>query len=318
MRAGIEGGGTKFVCTVGTGPDDLRATTTVPTTTPDETLGSVIAFLQEQDERGPAIEGLGVASFGPVDLRGDSPTYGSITTTPKPGWAGTDVVGRLRKAFDVPIAFDTDVNGAAYGEQRWGATRGLRTSVYVTVGTGIGGGAVVEGRPLHGLLHPEMGHLLVRRHPDDPHTGSCPYHGDCLEGLASGPAIRDRYGRPADQLGDDLPGAIDLVSSYLGQMAAATVVILSPERMVFGGGVMNLPGLIEAVRQRTVDYLGGYVAAAALSEGIDDYIVPPGLGGRSGILGALALAEDIAEGHGDARRIQDAARAGGPSATSVG
>ena len=196
MFAGIEAGGTKVVCAVGTGPDDLSAVMSIATTTPAETLERTIAHLQAQ----PPGDAIGIASFGPVDLHRDSPTYGSITSTPKPGWRDTDVVGAVRAAFDVPVGFDTDVNGAALAEGRWGAARGLDTFVYVTVGTGIGGGAVVSDRVVHGLLHPEMGHLMVRRHPDDRYAGACPYHGDCLEGLAAGPAeevaVDDRL--PAD------------------------------------------------------------------------------------------------------------------------
>ena len=290
MYAGVEAGGTKFVCAVGTGPDDLSDPVTIPTTTPAETLRRTIEALRDH---GP-LDAIGVAAFGPVDLRRGSPTYGFITSTPKPHWTDTDVVGPLRAAFDVPVGFDTDVNGAALGERRWGAAQGLDTFVYVTVGTGIGAGGMAAGAPLHGLLHPEMGHLLVRRHPDDDLAGTCPYHGDCLEGLASGPAIERRWGRPGRQLGDDLPAAVDLEASYLAQLAVSITYVLSPARIVLGGGVMHLPGLLDAVRERTLALLNGYLDVPAITAEVEHYLVAPGLGDRAGVLGAVALAERAA------------------------
>lgn len=290
MYAGIEAGGTKFVCAVGTGPDDLTATTSFPTTRPGETLGRVIDFLAEQGTP----DAIGVASFGPVDLRVDSPTYGYITSTPKPGWKGTDVVGPLRRAFGVPVGFDTDVNGAALSEGRWGAARGLDTFAYVTVGTGIGVGVMVGSRLVHGLLHPEAGHLLVRRHADDPFAGSCPYHGDCLEGLASGPAIAQRWQRPGTELGPDLDRAVRLEAWYLAQLAASLAYVVSPERIVFGGGVLKLPGLLDATGAVLVDLLNGYLDSPSITAQVDRYLVLPGLGDRAGVLGGIALAEQAA------------------------
>lgn len=287
MFAGIEAGGTKFVCAVGTGPDDLSALTSVPTTSPAETLGAVVEHLRAH---GP-FRAVGVASFGPVDLQPGSPTYGHITSTPKPGWQRTDVVGALREAFGVPVGFDTDVNGAALAEGRWGAARGLDTHVYVTVGTGIGGGAVVSGRLVHGLLHPEMGHLMVRRHPDDDFAGTCPYHGDCLEGLASGPALAARWGRSADDLGPRRDEAVALEAWYLGELACSLAYVLSPQRVVIGGGVAQLEGLLPAVRSGAVARLAGYLDAPAITEHSDSWLVAPALRGRSGVLGAIALAE---------------------------
>ncbi|HEY8341165.1 MAG TPA: ROK family protein [Egibacteraceae bacterium] len=287
MFAGIEAGGTKVVCAVGTGPGDLSAVTTVPTTTPEETLGRVIAHLREH---GP-VRAVGVACFGPVDLHPDSPSYGHITSTPKPGWQGTDVVGPLQEAFGVPVGFDTDVNGAALAEGRWGAARGLDTFVYVTVGTGIGGGAVVSGRLVHGLLHPEMGHLMVRRHPDDDFAGSCPYHGDCLEGLASGPALAARWGRPADDLGPHRDAAVAQEAWYLAELACTLAYVLSPQRVVIGGGVAQMEGLLPAVRSAVVARLAGYLDTPAITRHSDSWLVAPGLGGRAGVLGAIALAE---------------------------
>lgn len=291
LVASVEAGGTKFVCAVGTGPGDIRATTSFPTTTPDETLGRAVDFVHgQQAELGADVAAIGVACFGPVDLHLDSPTYGHITSTPKAGWGGTSVVGAFRSAFEVPVGFDTDVNGAALAEHRWGAGQGLDPVVYVTVGTGIGGGALVNGRVLHGLLHPEVGHVMVRRHPDDQFTGGCPYHGDCLEGLAAGPALEARWQRRPDDLGDHRDRAVELESWYLAQLAATLTYLLSPERIIMGGGVLKLPGLLAAVRKATSTMLNGYLDVPATSSEIDQYIVAPGLDDQAGILGGIALA----------------------------
>lgn len=293
LRAAIEAGGTKFVCAIGTGPHDVRASTVIPTTSPAETLGRVAEFFAGYHAVDARIESVGVASFGPLDLRPQSPTYGFITTTPKPGWAGTDLVGVLQRELGVPIVLETDVNGAAYGEYRWGANRGLWSSAYITVGTGVGGGAVIDGRTVRGLVHPEMGHLHVRRHPFDTFAGSCPFHLDCLEGLASGPAIRDRFGRAAQELDGDVGFAVELEAWYLAQLVSAVTYLLSPERIVLGGGVLGLPGLLDAVRAATVERLAGALDLLSRPGQMQDYLVPPGLGERSGVLGALALAEAL-------------------------
>ncbi|SDB80527.1 fructokinase [Raineyella antarctica] len=293
LYGGIEAGGTKFVCCVGTGPDDIRAEARFPTTTPEETLGRSIDFFREQATTAP-MAALGVACFGPVDLDPASPTYGHVTTTPKPGWTGADVVGTLQQALGVPIGFDTDVNGAAVGEARWGAGQGLDPFVYLTIGTGVGGGAIVNGAPLHGLVHPEMGHVRVPHDlARDPFEGACPFHGDCLEGLASGPALARRWGVPAETLPAGHP-AWELEAGYLAELMAALVCTLSPRRIVLGGGVMSGPGLFPMVRSRTQELLAGYVSSSSVAEGIDDFIVPPGLGEWSGRLGAIALAQAAA------------------------
>ncbi|MEV4131780.1 ROK family protein [Dactylosporangium sp. NPDC049742] len=286
LFGGVEAGGTKVVCAVGVGPDAVVDRTTIPTTSPGETLDRVIAYFRAQRAAGRDIAALGVASFGPLDL-----ASGRITTTPKPGWGGTDLVGALRRGLGVPVALDTDVNGAAYGEHRWGAGRGQGTVVYVTVGTGIGGGAVVDGRPLHGLLHPEMGHLHVQRHPGDDFAGTCPFHGDCVEGLASGPAIARRAGRPAHDLGPLLSRTVALEAHYLSQLMTSILYLLMPHRIVVGGGVLNIPGLLDAVRAATADRLGKALDAVPATADLSTYIVPPDLGGLSGVLGALGLAE---------------------------
>jgi fructokinase len=290
LWGGIEAGGTKFVCAVGTGPDDLRAQVRFPTTTPAESIGQAIEFFERQQQEKDPLAGVGIASFGPVDPNPDSPTFGYITTTPKPGWAHTDFAGAVRRALRVPVGFDTDVNGAALGERRWGAARGLDTFVYLTVGTGIGGGGMVGGQLIHGLLHPEMGHFRVPHDRErDPFDGVCPYHGDCLEGLATGPALEARWGRPAEKLPVHHP-AWELEADYLALGLVSIICILSPQRVILGGGVMKQRHLFPLVRRRVQELLNGYLQAPAILDRIDDYIVPPALGSRAGVLGAIALA----------------------------
>jgi len=280
---GVEAGGTKFVCAVGTGPGDVRDAA-LPTTTPAETLARVVDFLRPH--RPGAV---GIASFGPLDLDPTSPTFGFITDTPKPGWSRVDMVGPLRRALGVSVAIDTDVNAAALAEWRWGAGVGADPVVYVTVGSGIGGGALVDGRPLHGLVHPEMGHMRIPRVPGDDFAGACPFHGDCLEGLASAPALRARRGLPPEALAVDDP-VWALEARYLGLGLANIVTVLSPRRIVLGGGVLKHPTLLARVRVEVQAALAGYVRAAAVTERIEELIVAPALGERAGVLGALALA----------------------------
>jgi fructokinase len=295
VLGGIEAGGTKFVCVVGASPDRVVREERFPTRDPRATLGDAIAFFREAIAEGHELEAVGVASFGPIELRRDHPRHGSITTTPKPGWSGTDLVGPLREATGVPVGVDTDVNGAALAEGRWGAARGLGSFVYVTVGTGVGGGAVVGGAPVHGLPHPEMGHVSVARLPDDDFPGVCPFHGDCLEGMASGPAIAARWGRPAEDLrGADLARAVEIEATYLAAGLRNVVYTLAPERMVVGGGVAGLPGLFPAMRRHLAAALGGYPGLA--EHGADAFVVPPGLGAAAGAAGALVLAERALRG----------------------
>ena len=292
VYGGIETGGTKWECAVGTGPDDLRATATIPTTTPRETIDRAVAFFDREDP----IEALGVGSFGPVDLNPGSPTWGFVTTTPKQGWAHADVGQELRSRLGVPVAFETDVNAAALGEQRWGAAAGLETFCFVTVGTGIGGGVMAGGRLLHGLLHPEFGHLRVPHDRDaDPFPGACPYHGDCWEGLAAAPAIEARWGRPPAELAEN-EAVWRLEARYLALGLVAAIAILSPQRIVLGGGVMRQPGLLDRVRAEIVSLLAGYLDSPLMDERIADYVVPPALGPRAGALGAIALAEALCSG----------------------
>jgi fructokinase len=279
---GIESGGTKWECAIGTGPDDVRAAATVPTTTPEETIGRVVDFFVRE---GP-VDAVGIGSFGPIDAQIGSPTWGYVTTTPKPGWSNTDVGQEIRRRLDVPVAFDTDVNAAALGEYRWGAGRGLGSLWYVTVGTGIGGGAIVDGKLLHGLSHPEFGHLRVPHDRDaDPFAGSCPFHGDCLEGLASGTALEARWGVPASGLDDEAAWALE--ARYLALGFVAVVAVLSPERIIVGGGVGRRPGLLSRVHRELTALMNGYHGF----EPLDDYLTAPALGSRAGVLGAIALAE---------------------------
>jgi fructokinase len=275
----VEIGGTKTSCAVGSSPDDLSKVLTFSTTEPVETLGNVIDYLRAESP-----DAVGIAAFGPLDL-----VDGRVGVTPKEGWSGADLVGPLRASIEVPMGLDTDVNGAALGENRWGAAQGLRTFVYVTVGTGIGGGAMVNGETVHGLGHPEMGHISVRRHPEDTYSGTCRLHGDCLEGLASGPAIGARFAVPGEALsGADLTTAVEIEAFYLAQMMRNLVYILAPERVIVGGGVSGLPGLLDLVNRRLVGELSGYPGFPEHDSG---FVVPPGLGDMSGLAGGMVLAE---------------------------
>jgi fructokinase len=293
VLAGIEAGGTKFVCGVGSGPDDLK-TAQFPTSAPDLTLPGVIRFLREA--AGTKLEAVGIGSFGPVDLDRSSPTYGYITSTPKPGWTNFDLAGVVSRELGVPVALDTDVNAAILGEVRWGAAKGLSDAVYMTIGTGIGGGAIVRGEVVHGMVHPEMGHLRIPHDmARDPFAGVCPFHGDCLEGLASGPSMQARWGAPAGTLPPDHPGWI-LEAHYLALGLTNLTVTLSTKRILLGGGVMKQPHLFELIRKEFARLLNGYVRHSNISEGLHEYIRPPQLSSESGILGALVLAENARSG----------------------
>jgi fructokinase len=284
VYGGIETGGSKWECAVGTAPEDVRATETIPTTTPEETIGRAVAFFQRE---GP-VAAIGIGSFGPVDLDARSPTWGFVTTTPKPGWANTSVASEIADRLSVRVVFDTDVNAAALGEHRWGAAKGLDTFCYITVGTGIGGGGMVGGRLLHGLVHPEFGHLRIPHDSAlDPFRGVCPYHGDCWEGLASGHAMETRWGRLPEDL--DHPEPWELEARYLALGLVSVICILSPEKIILGGGVMSRPGLLELIHRDVGALMNNYLETSVIAEKISDYIVLPALGGQSGILGAIAL-----------------------------
>ncbi len=291
LFAGVEAGGTKFVCAMGTGPNDIRERVRIETRRPEETLGETIDFIKRyQSEKGEKIAAAGVACFGPVDLDRDSPTYGYITTTPKQGWQNTDVAGALGKALGVPVGFDTDVNGAALGEYTWGAGRNMNVLIYLTVGTGIGGGLLVDGKPVHGLLHTEMGHLnLPHDSNTDPFEGCCPYHKDCLEGLASGRAMDLRWHKHASELPDDHPGW-QIEADYLASALCNYIYTVSPNMIILGGGLMKKRLLLDMVRQKVLEKLNNYINTPRLTENIQDCIASPGLGENSGIAGAFCLA----------------------------
>jgi fructokinase len=289
----LEAGGTKFVCAIGTDPLDLRARVEFPTTSPPETISRVIAFFTEQAQR-DSLTAVGIASFGPIDVNPASPRFGYITSTPKAGWQNVDLAGPVRQASKLPVAFDTDVNAAALAEHRWGAAKGVETFVYITVGTGIGGGGMVEGRLMHGALHPEMGHLRIPHDPEtDPFPGACPFHRDCWEGLAAGPAVAARWGGK----GEDLPPdhhAWQLEAHYLALGITNLICTLSPQRIVLGGGIMRQAGLFPLIRTKTLELLNDYLQVREIVERMDEYIVPPQLGDNAGVLGAIALASDAA------------------------
>ncbi len=288
MFGGIEAGGTKFICGVGTNPENIR-TAQFPTSAPDLTVRNAVEFFEQQG--GSALRAIGIGSFGPVDLDRSSSTYGYITSTPKAGWGNYDLVGAVERALGVPVGFDTDVNAALLGEARWGAAQGLLDAVYLTIGTGIGGGALVNGRVVHGLVHPEMGHLRVPHDfAKDPFPGLCPYHGDCLEGLASGPAMQARWSTPPGVLPADHEGW-ELEARYLALGLVNIAVTLSPRRILLGGGVMQQAHLFALIRREFTRFLNDYVRHPEIAEQIGQYIQPPLLSGRAGVLGTLVLAE---------------------------
>ncbi|MEY4762042.1 MAG: hypothetical protein RLZZ200_1898 [Pseudomonadota bacterium] len=287
----IEAGGTKFVCGISRGRGPLLESARFDTISPRETLGAVTDWFLAQRERLGPIDSLGIASFGPLDLDVESESYGRYFPTPKLGWSGADLVGPLRTVLGCPVGLDTDVNAAAIAEHQLGAGRGATSVAYVTVGTGIGVGIVLRGEAVHGRMHPEVGHISLRRDPrDQAFPGTCPFHGDCLEGLASGPAIAARYARSLSELEDDHPGR-EIIAGYLGQLAANLALTCSVDRVVFGGGVLQTPGLVDLIRRATRLRLGGYLQPDCYRDSIDEFVVTPGLGTLSGITGALLLAE---------------------------
>jgi len=287
MIGAVELGGTKVLAAVATDPLKPLRTVRIATRDPHATLGEVNAFFRAaQSEFGP-IDALGVGAFGPVQLREGAAEYGRIGRTPKPGWPGTDLLRTLGESVNCPIVLNTDVNAAALGEARWGAGRDIQALVYLTVGTGIGGGVVIDGRTLKGAQHPEIGHVRICRHPDDDYRGLCPYHADCAEGLASGPSIMDRFGMTLQ----DLPPAHpfrDILADYLAQLCATLVLTLSPQRIVIGGGVMGNANLHRQVEQQLQNWLNGYVEPGGGTPG--RFVVPPALGDHAGLTGCFALA----------------------------
>jgi fructokinase len=289
MFGGIEAGGTKFVCGIGSGPDDVR-TAQFPTSTPDITVSKAIAFFKT--EAGTSLDAIGIGSFGPVDLDPQSPTYGHITSTPKPGWENFNLLGSVQQALGVPAALDTDVNVALLGEEKWGAANKLADAVYLTIGTGVGGGVMAHGQLVHGFLHPEIGHLrLPHDFARDPFPGSCRFHGDCLEGLACGPAMQARWGVPAGTLPPQHP-AWELEAHYLALAAVNLTVTLCPRRILMGGGVMQQAQLFPMIRKEFRRLMNDYLQRREVLEELDKFIQPPGLGSLAGIVGALVLAQN--------------------------
>lgn len=286
MRFGaLEAGGTKMVCAVGDESGKILNRVSIPTETPEITMPKLLDYFQDS-----GIKALGIGCFGPVDLDPASETYGYITTTSKLAWINYDICGSFRKRLQVPIGFDTDVNGSMLGEAAWGCARGLDTAIYVTVGTGVGVGVLAGGKLLHGMQHPEGGHILLPRRADDPYEGKCPYHKTCLEGLAAGPAIEARWGKKAAELADR-PEVWELEAHYLAHAIVSYIMILSPQKIILGGGVMHQEQLMPLVRAKVKELLGGYLRTKEL-EDMDSYLVLPSLHDDQGILGALKLGID--------------------------
>lgn len=285
LYGALEAGGTKMVCALGDENGTILEQTSIPTTTPEETLSAIIDWFRDKE-----IASLGVACFGPVDLRRNSPTYGYITTTPKPGWANVDIVGILKRALGVPVGFDTDVNGSLLGEVTYGQARGLTDAVYITIGTGVGAGILSGGHLVHGMLHPEFGHIPLTKHPEDHYEGHCPYHGTCFEGMAAGPAIEARWGQKAITLKDD-PKVWDIEAHYIAEACTTLIMTLSPQIIILGGGVMHQEQLFPLIREKVKSMVNGYIRTDELAD-LDHYIVPASLNDDQGIMGAIKLAID--------------------------
>jgi fructokinase len=283
LYGGIEAGGTKFVCAVGDESGNIVEKTQFPTTLPNETMQHVFEFFNRFD-----LKAMGVGSFGPIDINTSSATFGSITSTPKKGWKDYPLLQTLKKSYDIPVAFNTDVNAAALAEATFGAAKGLDSCLYITVGTGVGAGAVVQGMVLQGMSHPEMGHIIVRRHPQDTYEGSCLYHKDCLEGLAAGPAIKERWGQAGVNLAEDKK-VWEMEGFYLAQALMQYILILSPKKIILGGGVMKQKQLFSYIFDYVQQLLNGYVPFPEVTTGIEDYIVSPGLGENAGIIGSILM-----------------------------
>ena len=286
MKIGaLEAGGTKMVCAVGQEDGTILEQISIPTTTPEETIPRIISYF-----RGKEIEALGVAAFGPVDVKPDSPSYGHILDTPKAAWRHCDLLGQLKSALPIPMGLDTDVNGSCLGEMTYGCAKGLDSVIYITIGTGVGVGVCSGGKLVHGMLHPEGGHILLTRHPQDPKGGICPYHKNCLEGFACGPSIEARWGKKAADL-KDAPLVWEIESYYIAQALTDYIMILSPQKIILGGGVMHQEQLFPLIRSKVKEFIGGYLNTPELND-LDNYIVPASLGGDQGIMGCIKLGLD--------------------------
>ena len=283
LLGALEAGGTKMVCAIGDETGKIIDRISLPTETPEITIPKMVEYFSKYE-----IAALGIGSFGPVDLNPKSPTYGHVTSTPKLAWKGFDFVGAMKEALNVPVGFDTDVNASALGEATYGCMQGVENGIYITIGTGVGVGILTNGKLLHGMLHPEAGHILLPRHESDPYAGKCPYHGDCFEGLAAGPAIEARYGKKAFDLAD-CKEVWELEAFYIAEALTSYILILSPEKIILGGGVMHQEQLFPLVREQVKKLLAGYVNTKEL-DNMDDYIVPPSLNDNQGIMGCVKLA----------------------------
>lgn len=289
LYGALEAGGTKMVCAVGDESGEIHEQVSIPTTTPEETMPKVIAYFKDKP-----IRALGIACFGPVDVRKESRTYGTILETPKLPWRHYPIVGAMQDALKLPIGFDTDVNGSLLGEVTWGSAKGLTDAVYFTIGTGIGAGVMTNGKLLHGMLHPEAGHIKMSVEPGDPYKGKCPSHGTCFEGMASGPAIEARWGQPARELANR-PEVWTLEACYIAQALLTAIMFLSPQRIILGGGVMHQAQLFPLIRQKVRELINGYLKTRELDD-LDSYIVPASLHDDQGIMGSVKLALDAAAG----------------------
>lgn len=288
LLGALEAGGTKMVCALGNEKGEILEQCSIPTKTPEETIPGILDYFKDKQ-----IEALGIGCFGPVDLDKNSPTYGYITSTPKLAWKNFDMVGAMKKALGVPVGFDTDVNGSLLGEVTWGSARGLTDAAYLTIGTGIGAGIMTNGKLLHGMMHPEAGHMSLVLHKDDHYAGKCPFHGTCFEGLAAGPAIEARWGAKAAELANR-PEVWEMEGYYIAQALTTLVMVLSPQRIILGGGVMHQKQLFPMIRQKVRDMVNGYIQAERFND-MDNYIVPAGLNDDQGIMGCIKLAMESLE-----------------------
>ena len=288
LYGGLEAGGTKMICVIGNENGEILERATFPTLSPQETMPGMVDFFKSKN-----IKALGIACFGPIDLNKESPTYGYITTTPKTQWRNYDIVGEFKKALGIPIGFDTDVNGSLLGEITWGCAKGKTDALYITIGTGIGGGVMANGKLLHGMLHPEIGHIRMIVPEEDSYNGNCPFHETCFEGLASGPAIEERWGKKAVDLAEE-ESVWELESYYIAQALSTYILVLSPQIIILGGGVMHQKQLFPLIREKTINWLCGYLSTKELDD-VDNYIVPASLNDDQGVMGAIKLAIDAAE-----------------------
>lgn len=284
LLGALEAGGTKMVCAIGRADGTILEQISIPTTTPEETMPKILEYFADKE-----IDAIGIGAFGPVDVREESETYGCILDTPKLPWRHYNIRKTIAEGLNVPVGIDTDVNGSCLGEVTYGSSKGLKSVLYLTVGTGIGAGILIDGKPLHGMLHPEAGHILLKRHPEDNYEGKCPYHDTCAEGMASGPAIEERWGKKAVELKNN-EKVWELESYYIAQALVNYIMVVSPERIILGGGVMHQEQLFPMIRNKVMEMINGYLNTKQLQD-MNNYIVPASLNDDQGIMGCLRLAE---------------------------